>query len=225
MELKLNIKLNEKLFLRDPDSTELGRRIIRHSITMIHDLGIESFTFKKLAEDINTTEASIYRYFENKYRLLQYIVTWYWTFMEYLVLFHVNNLEDKEAKVLKIIELLVGAPDYSLGAADFDTKSLYEIVIRESTKVYLNKSVDDDNSVQLFKPYKDLCARIAGLISEYNPTYPYPRSLSSTLVETAHFQHFFMQHLPRLTDFQGQNDKELVKGFLQNLVFSAIRKD
>lgn len=224
MELKINIKLNEKLFLRDPDSTELGRRIIRHSILMIHNLGIESFTFKKLAEDIQTTEASIYRYFENKHRLLQYIVTWYWTFTEYLVLFQVNNIESKEAKILKVIELLVGAPDYTLGAADFDTQALYNIVIRESTKVYLNKTVDDDNSAQLFKPYKDLCGRIAGLISDYNPSYPHPRSLSSTLVETAHFQHFFMQHLPRLTDFEGKNDKQLVKNFLEHLVFSAIKK-
>jgi AcrR family transcriptional regulator len=224
MELKLNIKLNTHLFLRDPDATELGRRIIRHSILMIHDLGIEAFTFKKLAEDIKTTEASIYRYFENKYRLLQYIVAWYWTFMEYLVLFQVNNLESSEAKIQKVIELLVDAPDNSLGAADFDTKALYHIVIRESSKVYLNKSVDDDNSVQLFKPYKDLCARIAHLISEYNPTYEHPRSLSSTLVETAHSQHFFMQHLPRLTDFEGKDDSALVKKFLENLIFSAIKK-
>ncbi len=223
MELKLNIKLNEKLFLRDPDSTELGRRIIQQSILMIHELGIEAFTFKKLAEAIKTTEASIYRYFENKYRLLQYIVTWYWTFMEYLVLFHVNNVESAEAKILKVIELLVGAPDHSLGAADFDTDALYDIVISESTKVYLNKSVDDDNLVQLFKPYKDLCARIAVLISDYNPSYKHPRSLSSTLVETAHFQHFFMKHLPRLTDFEGNQDRELIKTFLTHLVFSATK--
>ena len=224
MELKLNIKLNEHLFLRDPDATELGRRIVKHSILMIHELGIETFTFKKLAEEIKTTEASIYRYFESKYRLLQYIAAWYWTFMEYCVLFQVNNLESAEAKILKVIELLVAAPDETLGTADFDTKALYAIVIRESTKVYLNKSVDDDNSVQLFKPYKDLCARIARLISDYNPDYPHSRSLSSTLVETAHFQHFFMEHLPRLTDFEGKNDPALVKKFLEHLVFSAIKK-
>ena len=223
MELKLNIKLNDKLFLRDPDSTELGRRIIQQSILMIHELGIETFTFKKLAEAIKTTEASVYRYFENKYRLLQYIVTWYWTFMEYLVLFHVNNIENPKAKILKIIELLVGAPDSTIGAVGFDTQALYAIVISESTKVYLNKNVDDDNSVQLFKPYKDLCARIAVLISDYNPSYKHPRSLSSTLVETAHFQHFFMQHLPRLTDFEGNQDPELIKAFLTHLTFSAIK--
>jgi hypothetical protein len=30
--------------------------------------------------------------------------------------------------------------------------------------------------------------------------------------------------LPRLTDFEGKNDKQLVKNFLEHLVFSAIKK-
>lgn len=40
---------------------------------MIYKTGYEAFTFKKLAEDIGTTEAGIYRYFENKYKLLVYL--------------------------------------------------------------------------------------------------------------------------------------------------------
>jgi AcrR family transcriptional regulator len=224
MELKLSIKLNEKLYLRDPESSDLGKRIVRHGITMINNLGIESFTFKKLAEEIKTTEASIYRYFENKYRLLQYIVAWYWNYLEYLVMFNINNMSDAEAKLRRVIDLLVSEHDASLGAADFDTKALYNIVISESTKAYLSKSVDDDNSMQLFKPYKDLCARLATLITEFNPDYPYPRSLSSTLVEAAHFQQFFMHHLPRLTDFGHIKSDAAVKGFLEHLIFSAIKK-
>ena len=38
---------------------------------------VEEFTFRKLAQKINTTEASVYRYFENKHRLLIYILAWY----------------------------------------------------------------------------------------------------------------------------------------------------
>ena len=52
MDLKLSIRLNEKLFLRDPESSELGRRIMKHGIELIHKLGFEAFTFKKLAEEI-----------------------------------------------------------------------------------------------------------------------------------------------------------------------------
>jgi AcrR family transcriptional regulator len=224
MELTLNIKLNEKLYLRDPESSVLGKRIVRHSIGMINELGIENFTFKKLATEIVTTEASIYRYFENKYRLLQYIVAWYWNYLEYRVMFSINNMTDTEAKIRSVINLLVSEESEALGTADLDTKALYKIVIRESSKAFLNIDVDDDNSNQLFKPYKDLCARIAALIKEYNPDYPYPRSLSSTMVETAHFQQFFMQHLPRLTDFAEEKNEEAVKRFLEGLIFAAIKK-
>jgi AcrR family transcriptional regulator len=224
MELKVNIKLNENLYLRDPESSELGRRIVKNGIELIYTLGLESFTFKKLAEQINTTEASIYRYFESKQRLLQYIVAWYWVYLEYQVVFHINNLNDPEVKIKKVIDLLLGVSDQAIGSGDFNTKAIYEIVIQESSKAYLNKEVDEANSVKLFQPYKDLCARIAGLITDYNPDYKFPRSLSSTLIETAHFQDYFMQHLPRLTDFGQQKDRTALREFLESLVFSAIKK-
>jgi hypothetical protein len=100
---------------------------------------------------------------------------------------------------------------------------LYNIVINESNKAYLSKDVDENNTAHLFKPYKDLCARIASLFSEYNPTYSYSRSLASTLIETAHLQYFFMQHLPRLTD-KAQVENFTAKDFLENLVFAALKK-
>ncbi len=56
MEVQLQIKMNEKLFLRDPEQTELGKKIIRHSIQLVYKNGFELFTFKKLAEDIGTTK-------------------------------------------------------------------------------------------------------------------------------------------------------------------------
>ena len=70
MHLKINI--NEKLFLSDPQETELGRSILKHSVLLIHRVGYENLTFKKLAIEAGTTEASVYRYFENKQRLLIY---------------------------------------------------------------------------------------------------------------------------------------------------------
>ena len=224
MNLKVTIKLNENLYIRDPESTELGRRILKSSIRLIFDLGLEAFTFKKLAEEIQTTEASIYRYFENKHRLLIYLVAWYWNYLEYLVMFKINNLTDSETKIKKVIELLIVEMDDSFSSLDFDKDALYRIVINESSKAYLSKDVDNNNQANLFKPYKDLCSRIANLIVEYNPEYKYPRSLSSTLIEAAHFQQYFVQHLPRLTDFEKNDDSSNLRAFLEHLVFSAIRK-
>ena len=74
----IKIQVNEKVYLKDPDSSELGKKIIRGSIDLIDEIGFEQFTFKKLAIKINSTEASVYRYFDSKHTLLVYITLWYW---------------------------------------------------------------------------------------------------------------------------------------------------
>ena len=71
MSINIKIVLNEGLYVKEPQDSELGRKIIKHSILLIDKLGFESFTFKKLANEIQSTEASIYRYFENKHLLLK----------------------------------------------------------------------------------------------------------------------------------------------------------
>lgn len=225
MELKLSLRLNEKLFLRDPELSDLGRRILKNGIILIYELGFEAFTFKKLAEEIHTTEASIYRYFENKHRLLLYFVTWYWSYLEYNVVFNINNMAEPQEKIRRVLDLLTHELDDSLGTVDFDKKALYNIVINESNKAYLSKDVDENNSAQLFKPYKDLCARIADLFSAYNPNYPYARSLASTVIEAAHFQYFFAQHLPRLTNVKSKDDTSTIIEFLEQMVFAVLSSD
>lgn len=190
----------------------------------MHRLGYEQFTFKKLADEIGTTEASIYRYFVNKHRLLLYILNWYWNFLEYLVIFSLQNMTDPEQKIRKVIDLLVHELPNGLDNSGLDKKALYEIVIAESSKVYLIREVEQINEGQLFKPYKDLCSRIADLFTDYNPNYQFSRSLASTLVEMAHYQSFFSMHLPRLTDLSTFNRPDYVMAFMENLVFSAIRR-
>lgn len=224
MELSLQIKMNEKLFLRNPEETELGREIILNSIILIHEAGFESFTFKKLAEKIGTTEAGIYRYFVNKHRLLIYIVSWYWSWLEYKVMVHTNNIKSPETKLKKIIQILATQVKDDVQTKHVDELLLHEIVRMEGAKAFLTRHVTDDNKQQLFKPYKDLCAKIASIILECNPKYKYPRSLSSTIIEMAHFQNFFMRNLPALTDFaHSKNDSSVIK-YLENLVFSSIKK-
>jgi len=224
MELQLQIKMNEKLFLRNPDQTELGKKIILHSIQLIHKSGFESFTFKKLAVDIGTTEAGIYRYFENKHRLLIYIAAWYWSWLEYRVTVSTNNIKDPVVKLKRVIKLLATVVEDDVKTSYVNENVLHQIIIAEGTKAYLTKHVSEDNKDQLFKPYKDLCAKIGEIILECNPKYRYPKSLSSTIIEMAHFQNFFMNNLPSLTDFGKTKDESAIVSFLEDLVFSAIKK-
>ncbi len=223
MELSLKIKMNEKLFLRNPEETELGRKIIQHSIVIIHKIGFEAFTFKKLATEIDTTEAGVYRYFENKHRLLIYIVEWYWSWQEYRLIFQTNNIKNPEIKIKKAIQLLSAQVEDDITTEHINEKILNEIVIAEGAKSFLTKHVTEDNKAKLFKPYKDLCARIAGFIKEYNPKYKYPHSLSSTIIEMAHSQKYYMQNLPSLTDFGAAKDEKKLVSFLEDLIFSSIK--
>lgn len=222
MKLTLQIKMNEDLFLRNPEQTELGKNIIKHSIQLIHKYGFESFTFKKLAEDIGTTEAGIYRYFENKHRLLIYIIAWYWGWLEYQIAFQTNNITDATVKLKKVIVLLASNVDDDVNTSHVNESLLHQIVISEGSKAYLTKQVGEDNKHHFFKPYKELCALIAEIIVECSPQYKYPKSLATTIIETAHFQNFFMNNLPSLTDFGFKKETYQIVLFLEDLVFSSL---
>ena len=222
MELQLQIKMNPNLFLRDPESSALGKNIVRHSVELIDELGFEDFTFKKLAQRIDTTEAGIYRYFENKHRLLTYLTTWFWTWMEYQIVFQTNNIGDNRKKIETIIALLSNPKETSFLMANIDKDKLNRIVVAEGNKAYLTKHVTEDNKAMLFAPYKDLCHKIALVFTEYAPGYAYPHSLASTLVETAHHQTFFKDNLPRLTDFVSVSGDNSLAAYLTHLVFGSL---
>ena len=223
MDFQLSFKVNEHIYLRDPESSELGKQIVKNAIDLIYELGFEHFTFKKLAAKMSTTEASIYRYFENKHRLLLYILNWYWSYMEFLVDFTIQNIQNPKEKLTKIINLFTKSLPESVGQLDYNKSFLNQIVLSESSKVYLIKEVKEINSFQVFKPYKDLCNKISEVMLSLNPSYTYSRSLSSTLIETAHSQQYFSKNLPRLTDVSNEKEEEFVFNFLSQLVFSALK--
>lgn len=222
MELSIKITMNDKLFVRNPEETELGKKIVKYSILLIHKIGFEAFTFKKLAKEIDTTEAGVYRYFENKHRLLIYIVDWYWCWQEYNLIYQTNNIKNPEKKIKKAIQLL-SYTENNVVTTYFNEKLLNEIVMSEGAKSFLTKHVTQDNKQKLFKPYKDLCARIAGYIKEYNPNYKYPHSLATAIIEMSHSQKYYMHHLPSLTDFGNNKDEKKLVSFLEDLIFMNIK--
>jgi AcrR family transcriptional regulator len=223
MKLALQFNMNPSLYLRDPEGTDLGKNIIQHSIQLIHDTGFEAFTFKKLAESIGTTEAGVYRYFENKHKLLVYIISWYWRWLDFQIGYQTKNLTNPVSKLKKVITILATTVEDDLMTGHVDESILHQILISEGSKAFLTKQVNQDNKQEYFKPYKDLCNTIGEIILECNPKYKYPHSLASTIIEMAHLQNFFMNHLPTLTDFsKSKDEKEIIK-YLEDLVFNTIR--
>ncbi|MBU3659068.1 MAG: TetR/AcrR family transcriptional regulator [Flavobacteriales bacterium] len=202
----VDIKVNEKLFLKNPTSSELGMRIVNFGISMIQEVGFENFTFKKLAARIETTEASIYRYFECKHSFLLYLINWYWGMIEYRLLIETANIDDPIRKLYKSLHVITSVPNPENELVFQRELSLKSLVINESAKIYRTKAVDKENEDGAYSVYKSIVARIVELIVAINPNYPYPAMLISTIIESSNHQRFFKDHLPKLTNTVSNKD-------------------
>ena len=195
----VRITINDKLYVKDPESSNLGKRIVEESILMINDFGFESFTFKKLGQKIGSNESSIYRYFENKHKLLLYLASWYWGWLEYQLVFATNSIPEANSKLERAIEIMTQATEIDLAFTHINEVLLNKIVINEYSKSYLTKEVDQENKEGYFVIYKRLVNRMSLIINEVNADYPYSSSLASTIIEGALHQHFLMDHFSSLT--------------------------
>ena len=225
MHPTLRVDLNENLYLRDPQDTDLGRRLVAESILLIDELGFEQFTFKKLALRIESTEASLYRYFENKHKLLVYLVSWHWAWLGYQIRFHTHNVPNARLRLRLTLAILTQAHRDDPTTTELDEAALYRIVVHEASKAYLTKEVDEDNEAGLFREYKRLAAGIVAVVQEINPAYPFPHALVSTLLESARKQLFFSKHLPSLADATSQNTEDGICAFLEQRAFAALDRE
>jgi len=219
---RIALQLDEKLFVKDPTSSELGESIVEHAILMLDELGYEAFTFRKLAERIGTTEASVYRYFKSKHRLLLYLTAWYWSWMEYRLQLATTNISSAEERLRLALREVTQRIQQDASTPRIDEEALYRVVVAESSKAYLHADVDAENREGMFRSYKRLCRTVADLILEVNPAYPWPVALVSTVIESSHMQKFFAEHLPSLTEVTRGDADESTTTFLTDLVFRAI---
>jgi AcrR family transcriptional regulator len=218
---KISVKIQDSVYIKNPESSDLGEKIIKGGIEILFELGFEDFTFKKLAKHISSTEASIYRYFESKHQLLSYLVCWYWGWTEYKLMFGIANLPSNEEMLKKAIEILTGPVQLDKSYSNIDEIKLNQIINRDFSKIYLNTHVDRDNAEGYFLPYKSVVARVSDIVMAINPKFEFPHMLITTIIEGAHHQRFFAEHLPRLTDVIIGEDA--VTKFYNELVFKTIQ--
>lgn len=196
----ITISVNEKLYVKNPESSELGKKIIEYSILLIDEIGFENFTFKKLGEKINSNESSIYRYFESKHKLMLYLSSWYWGWIEYKLAFATTNVSDPIEKLKKAIKIVTEKIEDDSATLHINEAILNKIIIQEFTKTLLTKEVDEENKEGFFLVYKRVINRIIQIIIEVNPEYGFAKSLASTIVEGALHQHFLKDHLKTITN-------------------------
>ncbi|WP_353778906.1 TetR family transcriptional regulator [Winogradskyella sp. 3972H.M.0a.05] len=194
------ITVPEKIFLKDPESSSLGKKIVSHGIDLIDEIGFEAFTFKKLGAKIGSNESSIYRYFESKHKFLLYLSSWYWAWIEYQLVFETHNVSDKKEKLTKAIHILTRSIKEDSKYSHINEVTLSNIIINENSKSFMTKEVDQENKEGYFEVYKRLVHRLRDIISDYNPEYKYSSSLASTVLDGALHQHFLRAHFTSMTD-------------------------
>lgn len=215
----LKIAVPDKIFIKDPETSELGKKIIEHSIYLIDEVGFESFTFKKLGLKIGSNESSIYRYFESKHKLLLYLSSWYWAWLEYQLVIETFSISDVKEKLEKAINIVTRTVEEDSNFSHINEILLYRIIVNESSKSFLTKNVQVENKSGYFEVYKRLVTRIGEMIFNINPSYPHALSLSSTIIEGSLHQHFLQEHFPSITDC-GKDISP--NNFFTNLVFKTL---
>lgn len=219
MDIKFD--LNNSLFNKDPQETELGRKIIGSSILLVNEIGFEAFTFKKLATSIGSAEKSIYRYFDNKHLLLLFLTSWYWEWVHYLIIINSKNIDNPNQKLKIAIENLVKATSENPMNKYINENILHQVIVKEGGKAYHVVDIDDENKAGLFSSYKSLVKLITDIILEVNPKFQYSESLSSNLFEMANNQIYFAEHLPRLSSLK--KGKNLNDDLIQMLNHFALK--
>ncbi|WP_339838210.1 TetR/AcrR family transcriptional regulator [uncultured Flavobacterium sp.] len=209
------ITINDKLYVKDPETSDLGKRIIQNSILLIEEIGFEAFTFKKLGDKIQSNESSIYRYFENKHKLLIYLSCWYWSWVEYNLVFATNNISNPIEKLVKGIKLITQKIEDDQKTPHIDESILNKIIVSEFTKTLLTKEVDEENKEGFFLVYKRVIYRIIEMIEEANPQYPYAKSLASTIVEGTLHQNYLKDHFKTITNL---SDEDCITEFYLDII-------
>lgn len=217
--MHVNVHVTEPVYLKDPQGTELGRRIIGQSIELIDALGLEKFTFGKLAAALGTAESSIYRYFENKHRLLIYLIGWYWSWREYKLAFDTANIMDDSERLERAVRSITSPVTEQGNFGYLDLRALYRIAVSESAKAYMTKEVDDEHKEGCFSSFRSLCDRLRNMITAVAPGHPYPALLASHVVDGSMIQRFFAEHLPALTERDAK--RKLCDHFV-HLVFASV---
>lgn len=220
--LHIQVKVSDELYLKDPESSTLGKKIVSKSIEMFDDLGFEAFTFKKLGLAIGSPESSIYRYFDCKHSLLVYLYAWYWSWMEYRLVFAIINTKSASEKLKNAINILCSPIEVDKTFQHIDEVILNRIIVEESTKVFHNKTVDEHNKKGHFKYFKQIIERVSQIIIELNPEYPSPNMLVFAMINGAIEQSHFASHFPSVTEFK--NNGVSISDFYQDLIFKTINR-
>ena len=213
------ITIPEGVFIKDPETSVLGKNMITQGMELIHEMGFDGFTFKKLGTHIGSNESSIYRYFENKHKFLLYLSSWYWAWVEYNLVMETHSITDPKEKIIQAVTVLTRKVDNDSSNTPINLVLIHKIMISEFSKSFLTKSVDQENEQGLFVAYKRVHSRLQGFIKVANPSYNFSASLANTILAGVLQQYYYKDHFPSLTDCSDINEP---CNYYINLIYKTL---
>lgn len=216
------LQIKTGAFIKNPVTSELGIRIVQSAISLLNEIGFDEFNFRKLAQQLHTSETSIYRYFESKMQLLNFLSQWYWFEVKEEILEEIIGLILPEEKIERAIEILCNPNGSSEDENPFfNLSQIHQLMIQESFRPDLwgENNQKDDHASQ-----KRLIQYLSEVILTINPNYSYPKTLVSVMIHSCHNQLLFSTHLPYFSDIPPDNLQSLVN-FIKTLTLSTIKND
>ena len=83
-------------------------------------------------------------------KLLLYLSSWYWSWMEYKLVFATINMQNPEQKLEKAIVIVTQPIEDDLATPHINEAVLSRIIIAEFSKTFLTKEVDEENKEGFF---------------------------------------------------------------------------
>lgn len=215
LTFNVEIHLPHSLYLKNPKDSLLGKRLVEESAALIAEQGIESFNFKRLSLACACTEATVYRYFENKHKILLYILNIYWGWQEYRLVLHTQNLSKSSEKLKKALEVLAH-PEIPGNYSKIFGQHIIKTAIYEGVKIHLNREIKSEIKDGSLACYLRLVQRLGKFINEKEPNYDYSEALASTIIDNALQLQFYMQNSPEIS---GKiKNVNVLKSFLKTLL-------
>jgi len=131
---------------------------------------------------------------------LVYLSSWYWSWIEYKLVFETNNIENSMEKLIKAISIVTEKIEDDKNTEHINEAILNKIIIAEFTKTLYTKEIAEENKEDFFLIYKRINNRLVKMIEEVNPNYDFSKSLASSIVEGALHQHFLKDNLKTITN-------------------------
>ena len=160
----------------------LGEKILENGIKLIENIGFERFNIKELRKLISTSESAIYKCFESKHKLLNNLTSRHWEWIQYRLAIE-TKISDSKEKLTTPIQIATKITEQDSNLSHINEVILNMIVISENSKSQSTKELDTENKEGFFKLYKGVVERLAQIIMNYNNTYQYTLTLTSTVIE------------------------------------------